>query len=79
MDIGIAAENRPNERRVILRPDELKDIADRHKVFVEKGAGEIAALLDVGRVTGLAQRHAHLLGDGGEKVFVDLDADRVGS
>ena len=46
MDIGIAAENRPNERRVILRPDELKDIAARHKVFVEKGAGEGIGIKD---------------------------------
>jgi len=40
MDIGIARENRPDEKRVILRPDELKEIADRHSVFVERGAGE---------------------------------------
>jgi alanine dehydrogenase len=39
MKIGIAAENRPNEKRVILRPQELKDIAARHEVLVEKGAG----------------------------------------
>jgi len=40
MDIGVAKENRPNERRVILRPDELKDITSQHSVFVEKGAGQ---------------------------------------
>lgn len=39
MDIGIAAENRPNEKRVILRPDELKEISSSHTVYVEKGAG----------------------------------------
>ena len=40
MNIGIASENRPNEKRVILRPDELKRIAFSHDVFVEKGAGK---------------------------------------
>lgn len=39
MNIGIARENRPNEKRVILRPDELKEIASSHNVFVESGAG----------------------------------------
>jgi alanine dehydrogenase len=37
--IGIAAENRPAEKRVVLRPQELKEIASRHEVLVEKGAG----------------------------------------
>jgi len=40
MDIGIARENRPEEKRVIIRPDELKGISSAHSVFVEKGAGE---------------------------------------
>ena len=39
MNIGIAAENRPEEKRVIFMPDELKEIASSHSVFVEKGAG----------------------------------------
>jgi len=39
MQVGIAAENRPEEKRVILMPDELKEIASSHSVFVEKGAG----------------------------------------
>ncbi|MFA5499881.1 MAG: hypothetical protein WC404_02255 [Candidatus Omnitrophota bacterium] len=39
MDIGIVSEKRPGEKRVILRPDELKVLLPRHKVFVEKGAG----------------------------------------
>jgi alanine dehydrogenase len=37
--IGIAAENRPSEKRVIMRPEELRDIASSHEVIVEKGAG----------------------------------------
>ncbi len=39
MKIGIAAENRALEKRVILRPSELNDIASSHEVIVEKGAG----------------------------------------
>ncbi len=40
MDIGIARENRPSEKRVILRPRELESIAREHAIYVEKGAGE---------------------------------------
>jgi alanine dehydrogenase len=39
MDIGIVNEKRPGEKRVILRPDEVKALLPRHRVFVEKGAG----------------------------------------
>ena len=39
MKIGVAAENRPQEKRVILRPQELEDIAAGHEVLVEKNAG----------------------------------------
>ena len=46
MDIGIAAENRPNEKRVILRPDELREIVSNHQVFVEKGVGEGIGIRD---------------------------------
>lgn len=46
MDIGIARENRSSEKRVILRPDELKEIASRHSVFVEEGAGEGIGIKD---------------------------------
>lgn len=46
MDIGVAAENRPNEKRVILRPEELKGIASGHIVFVEKGAGNGIGIKD---------------------------------
>ncbi|MFC1666470.1 hypothetical protein ACFL0P_01170 [Candidatus Omnitrophota bacterium] len=47
MDIGIARENRPNEKRVILRPEELKEICSAgHSVFVENGAGEGIGIRD---------------------------------
>jgi alanine dehydrogenase len=37
--IGIAAENRSREKRVILQPPEIKKIAEKHEVIIEKGAG----------------------------------------
>ena len=46
MDIGIAAENRPDEKRVVLRPDELRTISSDHDVFVEKGAGQGIGIKD---------------------------------
>jgi len=39
MKIGIPAENRPQERRVVMQPPEIGKIASRHEVLVEKGAG----------------------------------------
>ncbi|MDP8230065.1 MAG: hypothetical protein P9L93_03075 [Candidatus Gorgyraea atricola] len=39
MKIGIAAENRPREKRVIIQPPEINAIAARHEVIIEKGAG----------------------------------------
>ena len=39
MKIGIAAENRPQEKRVIIQPPEINKIAARHEVIVESGAG----------------------------------------
>lgn len=46
MKIGIAAENRPLEKRVILQPAELKPIAKNHEVLVEKNAGIGIGILD---------------------------------
>ena len=43
MNIGIGKETNPNEKRVILLPQQLKPITSKHKVFIEKGAG-----LDIG-------------------------------
>lgn len=47
MKIGIAAENRPGEKRVILRPQELKEVAAKHEVVVEKGAGKGIGIEDL--------------------------------
>ena len=38
MKIGIAAENRPKEKRVVIQPPEIDRLAARHEVIVEKGA-----------------------------------------
>lgn len=46
MKIGIAAENRPLEKRVIMHPEELRTIAARHEVLVERGAGLGVGILD---------------------------------
>jgi len=46
MKIGVAAENRPLEKRVILQPDELRPIARRHEVLVERGAGLGVGIMD---------------------------------
>jgi len=46
MNIGIVCENRPQEKRAILRPDELKEISKKHEVFVEKGLGEGIGIKD---------------------------------
>ncbi|HOI42502.1 MAG TPA: hypothetical protein PK523_06100, partial [Elusimicrobiales bacterium] len=46
MKIGVPAENRPLEKRVILHPSELRDIARRHEVLVEEGAGVGVGILD---------------------------------
>jgi NAD(P) transhydrogenase subunit alpha len=46
MRIGIAAENRPKEKRVILRPQELRELADKHEILVESGAGKGIGITD---------------------------------
>lgn len=47
MNIGIAAENRPGEKRVILMPDELKEITSGgHSVYVETGAASGIGIKD---------------------------------
>ncbi|MEA3307599.1 MAG: hypothetical protein U9Q34_07420 [Elusimicrobiota bacterium] len=46
MNIGIAKENRPGEKRVVIRPKEIKEIALEHNVFVERGAGAGVGIKD---------------------------------
>ena len=40
MRIGVASENRPMEKRVIVLPEDLAEITAAHDVIVERGAGE---------------------------------------
>ena len=46
MRIGIAKENRTQEKRVILQPSELKGLVGSHEVLVEKGAGVGVGIMD---------------------------------
>ncbi|PIU18816.1 MAG: hypothetical protein COT18_09725, partial [Elusimicrobia bacterium CG08_land_8_20_14_0_20_59_10] len=46
MRIGVTAENRPLEKRVILHPEELQSISHRHEVLIESGAGLGVGILD---------------------------------
>lgn len=39
MLIGVVSENRPEEKRVVLLPDQVKNITVKHDVLVEKDAG----------------------------------------
>ena len=45
---------------------------------VEQRAGEVEPLLDVDRVRGVRERHAHLLGDRHEQVVEHLEQHRIG-
>ncbi len=45
---------------------------------VEQRAGEVEPLLDVDRVRGVRERHAHLLGDRHEEVVEHLEQHRIG-
>src|SRR6266498_2247638 len=55
----------------------VRGLRDHPATGVEQRAGEIAALLDIGRERAAAQRRAHLLGDRRAAVAEDLQADRV--
>jgi len=47
-------------------------------VSVEDCAGEVEPLLDVGRVAGMPERDAHLVGHAFEAVAVEFQEDGVG-
>src|ERR1700692_1801980 len=57
----------------------VRGVGDQAAFTVEHRAGEVEALLDVDRLRGGLQAHAHLLGDRHEQVVEDLQHDRVGS
>ncbi|GBD41956.1 hypothetical protein HRbin39_01343 [bacterium HR39] len=52
-------------------------VGDEEAVAVEDGAGEIEPLLDIDRVGGVLQYHAHLLGDVHVEIVEDLQHDGV--
>ncbi len=56
----------------------VRRVGDKASLAVEQGAGEVEPLLDVDRIGGVLQRHAHLLGDRHEEMVEDLEHDRVG-
>ena len=56
----------------------MRRVGDQPPVAIEDRAGEVEPLLDVHRIGGVLQRHAHLLGDRHEEVVEDLQHHRVG-
>ncbi len=56
----------------------VRRVGDEAAVAVEHCAGEVEPLLDVDRIGGVLQGHAHLLGDRHEEVVEDLEHDRIG-
>ncbi len=56
----------------------VRRVGDELAIGVEYRAGEVEPLLDVHRVGGLFQRHAHLFGDRHEQVVEHFQHDRIG-
>ena len=56
----------------------VRRVGDEAPLAVEHGAGKVEPLLDVDRIGGVLQRHAHLLGDRHEEMIEDLEHDRIG-
>ena len=56
----------------------VRRVGDQRAVGGEHRAGEIEPLLDVDRIGGVLQRHAHLLGDRHEQVVEHFEHDRIG-
>ena len=56
----------------------VRRVGDQRAVVREHRAGKIKPLLDVDRIGGVLQRHAHLLGDRHEQVVEHLQHHRVG-
>ena len=56
----------------------VRRVGDQAAVAVEDRAGEVEPLLDVDRIGGVLQRHAHLLGDRHEEVVEHFEHHRIG-
>ena len=57
----------------------VRGVGDKRPVAVEHRAREIEPLLDVYRVGGVLQRHAHLLGDRHEQIVEYFEHHRIGA
>jgi hypothetical protein len=55
----------------------MRRVGDQRAFRREHGAGEVEPLLDVHRIGGVLQRHAHLLGDRHEQIVEHFEHDRV--
>ncbi len=56
----------------------VRRVGDQRAVAVKHRAGEIEPLLDVDRIGGVLQRHAHLLGDRHEEIVEHFEHDWIG-
>ena len=56
----------------------VRRIGDQRAVAVEHRAGKVEPFLDVHRIGGVLQRHAHLLGDRHEEIVEHFEHDRIG-
>src|SRR5438874_698675 len=56
----------------------MRRIGNELALGIEERTGEIEALLDVDRIGGLLERHAHLLGDRHEQVVEHFEHYRIG-
>ena len=76
---GIVADDRLD--RAVHRAEmdrHMRRVGDQAALAVEHRAGKVEPLLDVDRIGGVLQRHAHLLGDRHEEMIEDLEHDRIG-
>ena len=56
----------------------VRCVGDEVALWIKNRTGEIEALLDVDRVAGVGQRHAHLLGNRHEQIVENFKQHRVG-
>ena len=56
----------------------MRRVGDELAIAGKDRAGEVEPLLDIDRIGGVLQRHAHLLGDRHEQIIEDFEHDRVG-
>src|SRR5947207_1215888 len=67
--------NRSRHRSQMHR--DMRRLRQQVRVLVKQGAGEVAALFDVGRERGALERNAHLLGGGFQETAHELEFDGV--